>query len=65
MTKAVDPEDLKNLAPTGVLRGGIVLAPAPSAFFAVKGEDGAPRGVTVDLLRSFAETLKLPLDMQL
>ncbi|MDI1346625.1 MAG: transporter substrate-binding domain-containing protein, partial [Pseudolabrys sp.] len=26
---------------------------------------GAPRGVTVDLLRAFADTLKLPLDMQL
>jgi polar amino acid transport system substrate-binding protein len=65
MANVIDLEDLKNLAPTGVLRGGIVLAPAPSAFFAVKGDDSAPRGVTVDLLRSFAAMLKLPLDMQL
>ena len=65
MANPIDLKDLKNLAPTGTLRGGIVLAPAPSAFFAVKGDDGAPRGVTVDLLRSFADTLKLPLDMQL
>jgi polar amino acid transport system substrate-binding protein len=65
MSDTIDPADLKQLCPTGTLRGGIVLAPAPSAFFAVKGSDGAPRGVTVDLLRAFADALKLPLDMQL
>src|SRR5262249_21720654 len=30
------PEDLKQLAPTGQLRGGVVTAPAASAFFAIK-----------------------------
>ncbi len=65
MTQPIDPADIKDLAPTGVLRGGVVLAPAASAFFAVQDGSGAPRGVTVDLLRAFAETLKLPLEMQL
>lgn len=65
MTNPIDPADIKNLAPTGVLRGGVVLAPAASAFFAVQDGASAPRGVTVDLLRAFAERLKLPLEMQL
>ena len=65
MTNPIDPADIKDLAPTGVLRGGVVLAPAASAFFAVQDGAGEPRGVTVDLLRAFAETLKLPLEMQL
>jgi polar amino acid transport system substrate-binding protein len=59
-----NPDDLKQLAPTGKLRGGIVVSPAASAFFAIKDASGAPRGVTIDLLQVFAETLKLPLDLQ-
>src|SRR6185312_14125782 len=59
------PDDLKELAPTGALRGGVVIAPAASAFFAIKDAQGAPHGVTVDLLRFFAERTKLPLDMAL
>ena len=59
------PDDLSDLAPTGTLRGGIVIAPAPSAFFAVKDTQGAPHGVTVDLLRFFAAQTELPLDLQL
>ena len=56
-------DDIKELAPTGKLRAGVVAAPAASAFFAVR--DGkAVRGVTVDLLRGFAEKLRLPLDLQ-
>jgi polar amino acid transport system substrate-binding protein len=58
------PDDLKQLAPTGTLRVGVVTAPAGSTFFAVKDERGAVRGVTVDLLRGFAEALKLPLELQ-
>ncbi len=58
------PEDIKQLAPTGKLRGGVVTAPAPSAFFAIKDSSGAVRGVTVDLLRAFADMLKLPLELQ-
>ncbi len=58
------PDDLKQLAPTGKLRGGIVVSPAASAFFAIKDASGAPRGVTIDLLQVFADALKLPLEMQ-
>src|SRR5258708_21677190 len=54
-------DDLKELAPTGKLRGGVVAAPAPSAFFGIKDANGEVQGVTVDLVRSFAAKLKLPL----
>ena len=58
------PGDLEQLAPTGKLRGGVVVAPAASAFFAIKDDKGEPRGVTIDLLRAFAAALKLPLVLQ-
>jgi polar amino acid transport system substrate-binding protein len=57
-------DHFKELAPSGELRGGIVTAPAPSAFFCVNDAKGEPRGVTIDLLRGFAETLKIPLKLQ-
>jgi polar amino acid transport system substrate-binding protein len=57
-------DDLKQLAPTGKLRGGIVVSPAASAFFAIKDASGSPHGVTIDLLHAFANALKLPLDLQ-
>ena len=60
MTSAAD---LKQLAPTAKLRGGVVVAPAGSAFFAIK-DGGAVKGVTVNLLRAFADAIKLPLDLQ-
>jgi polar amino acid transport system substrate-binding protein len=59
-----NPDDLKQLAPTGKLRGGVVVSPAPSAFFAIRSGQGNVRGVTVDLLNHFAQALKLPFDMQ-
>src|SRR5512139_1399853 len=58
------PDDLKQLAPTGTLRGGVVAAPAASAFFAIKIGNGDVKGVTVDLIRGFANALKLPLTLQ-
>jgi polar amino acid transport system substrate-binding protein len=58
------PDDIKQIAPTGTLRGGVVVAPAASAFFAIKDERGNVKGVTVDLIRGFATALKLPLAMQ-
>ncbi len=61
----MNPDELQDLAPAGVLRGGVVIAPVASALFAVKDAKGEARGVTVDLLRVFAGTLKLPLEMQL
>ncbi len=51
------------LAPTGALRGGVVAAPAASAFFAIRNGVEV-KGVTVDLIRSFAVALKLPLSLQ-
>jgi len=59
------PDDLKDLAPTGRLRGGVVIAPTRTAFFAIKDADGAAHGVAVDLLRFFAAQTRLPLDLQL
>jgi polar amino acid transport system substrate-binding protein len=58
-------DDLRELAPTGRLRGGIVLAPAKTGFFAIKDAQGTPLGVTVDLLHFLAAQTMLPLDMQL
>ncbi len=59
-----NPDDLRILAPTGKLRGGVVVSPAASAFFAIKDGAGEVRGVTIDLLTEFAATLKLPLALQ-
>ena len=58
------PDVLQQLAPTGQLRGGVVAAPVASAFFVVQDGAGEVRGVTVDLLRAFAEALKLPLALR-
>ena len=60
-----NPDELKQLAPCGKLRGGIVAAPAASAFFALKDARGNVKGVTVDLIRGLATTLKLPLELQI
>jgi polar amino acid transport system substrate-binding protein len=62
--RMINPDDLKQLAPTGKVRGGVVVSPAASVFFAIKDSKGEVRGVTLDLLRAFAETLKLPLVLQ-
>jgi polar amino acid transport system substrate-binding protein len=58
------PADLKQLAPTGKLRGGIVVSPAASAFFAITDANDEVRGVTVELMHAFADGLKLPLALQ-
>jgi polar amino acid transport system substrate-binding protein len=55
--------DIKELAPTGALRAGVVTAPAASAFFAIRAGDEV-RGVTVDLLRALAAQLGLQIDLQ-
>jgi polar amino acid transport system substrate-binding protein len=51
-----------DIAPNGILRGGIVTAPVASAFFALARHDG-PDGVTVDLIRALASEMKLPLEL--
>ncbi len=58
------PDDLRQLAPSGKLRGGVVVAPAASVFFATKHDSDDVHGVTVDLLRAFAAALQLPLVLQ-
>jgi polar amino acid transport system substrate-binding protein len=55
--------DLQDLAPAGILRGGVVVSPASSVFFAIN-DGNAPRGVTVDLITAFAESMKLPIALQ-
>ena len=60
-----NPDDIRQLAPTGRLRGGVVLAPERSAFFVIKDASNTLRGVTVDLLRGFADALKLPLQLHI
>src|SRR3974390_1076653 len=57
-------DDIKQLAPAGRLRGGVVTAPTASVFFATQDDKG-PHGVTVDLMRFFAEQLALPLDLNI
>jgi polar amino acid transport system substrate-binding protein len=64
MRGMTNPDDLQQLAPTGRLRGGVVVSPAASAFFAIRDGQDEVKGVTVDLVRTFAEALKLPLALQ-
>src|SRR6202451_2061818 len=65
MRAMLDPAEITQLAPTGSLRGGIVVSPAASACFAIRDALGAPKGVTIDLLHNFADALKLPLELQI
>jgi polar amino acid transport system substrate-binding protein len=51
---------MKEFAPTGKLRVGVVFAPTMSTFFVVRDADGKPRGVTVDLGEMLAKKLNLP-----
>jgi len=51
---------MKQLVPTGTLWVGLVVAPAPSAFFVTKDAWGKPHGVTVDLGTALAKTLGVP-----
>lgn len=53
---------LGELAPTGKLRVGVVVAPAASGFFVVKDANGLPRGVTVDLGNALAQNLGVPVE---
>ena len=59
----IDPHQLKDLAPTGTLRGGVVVAPAKSMSFATRADDGVVQGVPVDLLHGFAARLNVPLSI--
>src|SRR5258708_20058097 len=62
---AANESDMKELAPTGKLRVGVVFAPTMSTFFVVKDADGKPCGVTVDLGETLARQLNLPAEFVL
>jgi polar amino acid transport system substrate-binding protein len=53
---------LKEIAPTGKLRVGVVYAPVATAFFVTKDADGRPHGVTVDLANELAAKLGVPIE---
>ena len=59
----IDTQHLQSLAPTGTLRGGVVVAPAKSMSFATKADDGVVQGVPVDLLHGFAALVNVPLSL--
>jgi polar amino acid transport system substrate-binding protein len=56
---------MKELAPTGKLRVGIVFAPVMSTFFVIKDEAGKPKGVTVDIGEALGKKLNLPVEFVL
>jgi polar amino acid transport system substrate-binding protein len=53
---------MKELVPTGTLRVGLAVAPAPSAFFVARDASGKPHGVTVDLGTELAKKLGVPVE---
>jgi polar amino acid transport system substrate-binding protein len=53
---------MKELAPTGTLRVGLVFAPSKSVFFVIKDADGKPHGVTADIAAALGRTLNLPVE---
>jgi polar amino acid transport system substrate-binding protein len=56
---------MKELAPTGKLRVGVVYAPTMSTFFVLKEGEGKARGVTVDLGEALAKKYNLPVELVL
>ena len=53
---------VREIAPTGTLRVGVVVAPLPSAFFVTRDAAGGPQGVTVDLGAELAQKLGVPVE---
>lgn len=51
------PEARRQLLPTGMLRAGVVRAPAAGVFFVGVDDRGTPRGVTVDIATALADGL--------
>ena len=49
------------MAPAGVLRVGLIEAPAAGVLFIHRGKGGEPRGVTVDLSNELARLVGVPL----
>src|ERR1700722_12203940 len=61
-TSAKDDDAMRQLVPTGMLRVGIVAAPAASTLFVTKDASGEPHGVTVDLAMALGKKLGVPVD---
>lgn len=60
----ISADTLCDLAPTGKLRTAVIVAPAPSVFFAARdSRTDEVSGVTVDLGRALADELNIPLDL--
>ena len=59
---AANESAMKELAPTGKLRVGLVFAPSKSVFFIVKDADGKPQGVTTDIAAALGQSLNLPVE---
>lgn len=59
---APDSAAQSELAPTGKMRFGIVYAPEPSVFFALRDTGGQVRGVTVDLANDLAARIGRPVE---
>ncbi len=53
---------MNELIPTGKLRVGVALAPAPSPLFVTQDTNGEPRGVTIDLGNELAKELGAPVE---
>lgn len=64
-TANADETLMKELAPTGKLRVGLVFAPKMSTFFVVKDATGKPRGVTADIGATLAAKLGVPVEFVL
>ena len=53
---------MKQLAPSGRIKVGLVFAPSMSAFFVVKEAEGTVRGVTADLAAALSQAAGLPVE---
>jgi polar amino acid transport system substrate-binding protein len=60
--EAHDNMAVKELAPTGKLRAGVVFAPAPTVLFVTKDAGGDPHGVTVDLANELGRAAGVPVE---
>ena len=61
ISAAEDAVPLAELAPTGILRVGLVEAPTDSVLFDKRGPDGVAQGVTVDLSSDLAQVIGAPI----
>ncbi len=61
-TEAQETMAIKQLAPSGKLRAGIVSAPAASVLFVTMDTKGEPHGVTVDLFNELGAKAGVPVE---